>query len=395
MKIRKFIASLLAAASIFSLTACNGDNSGNESMTSEPIKGSQSTVMREMTTMELVKDMGLGINLGNTLEACGNWINDMEGVSAYEKAWGSPIITEPMIKGYKDAGFGVLRVPVAWSNLMQEGYVISPEYLARVKQIVNWALDSDLYVIMNIHWDNGWFADFGEDDKRDEAFKKYEKIWTQLAEEFKDYSDYLMFESLNEEGGWESIWNRYSNQGDKAKSYGILNDMNQRFVDIVRKSGGNNEKRHLLIAGYNTDIDLTCDEMFKMPNDPINRMAVSVHYYTPSTFAILEEDASWGKARTEWGNERDVAELSKYMDMLKTTFYDKGVPVIIGEYGCSQKNKKAEMVNLYLTSVCKAAYERGLCPVLWDVTDAHYNREECKFIDNNLLEGLMSVKETK
>jgi endoglucanase len=171
--------------------------------------------------------------------------------------------------------------------------------------------------------------------------------------------------------------------------------MNQRFVDIVRKSGGNNEKRHLLIAGYNTDIDLTCDEMFKMPNDPINRMAVSVHYYTPSTFAILEEDASWGKAKTTWGNKKDVAELEKYMDMLKTTFYDKGVPVIIGEYGCAQKNKTAEMVNLYLTSVCKAAYERGLCPVLWDVTDAHYNREECKFIDNNLLEGLMSVKEAK
>ena len=171
--------------------------------------------------------------------------------------------------------------------------------------------------------------------------------------------------------------------------------MNQRFVNIVRKSGGNNEKRHLLIAGYNTDIDLTCDEMFKMPEDKINRMAVSVHYYTPSTFAILEKDADWGKAKTTWGNKKDVAELEKYMNMLKTTFYDKGVPVIIGEYGCAQKNKTAEMVNLYLTSVCKAAYERGLCPVLWDVTDAHYSREECKFIDNNLLEGLMSVKEAK
>lgn len=394
MNIKKLVASFLAVTTMISVTACN-NNEVAESLPPEPVKGSQSTVMREMTTMELVKDMGIGINLGNTLESCGNWINDMEGVAGYEKAWGSPIITEPMIKGYKDAGFGVLRVPVAWSNLMLEDYVINPDYIARTKQIVNWALDSGLYVIMNIHWDNGWFADFGVDEKRDEAFRKYEKIWTQLAEEFKNYSDYLMFESLNEEGGWESIWNRYSNQGDKEKSYGILNDMNQRFVNIVRKSGGNNEKRHLLIAGYNTDIDLTCDEMFKMPKDEINRMAVSVHYYTPSTFAILEKDADWGKAKTTWGNKKDVAELEKYMNMLKTTFYDKGVPVIIGEYGCAQKNKTAEMVNLYLTSVCKAAYERGLCPVLWDVTDAHYNREECKFIDNNLLEGLMSVKEAK
>ena len=393
MNIKKLIASFLAVTTIITMTACNGEPA--ESLPPETVKGSQSTVMREMTTMELVKDMGIGINLGNTLESCGNWINDMEGVAGYEKAWGSPIITEPMIKGYKEAGFGVLRVPVAWSNLMLEDYVINPDYIARTKQIVNWALDSGLYVIMNIHWDNGWFANFGVDEKRDEAFRKYEKIWTQLAEEFKNYSDYLMFESLNEEGGWESIWNRYSNQGDKEKSYGILNDINQRFVDIVRKSGGNNEKRHLLIAGYNTDIDLTCDELFKMPEDKINRMAVSVHYYTPSTFAILEKDADWGKAKTTWGNKKDVAELEKYMDMLKTTFYDKGVPVIIGEYGCAQKNKTAEMVNLYLTSVCKAAYERGLCPVLWDVTDAHYNREECKFIDNNLLEGLMSVKEAK
>ena len=384
--LKRFTASLLAVATAITMTACADQI---------PVKGSESTTMREMSTMEIVKDMGIGINLGNTLEACGNWISADGGVSGYETAWGSPIITEEMIKGYKDAGFGVLRVPVAWSNLMLDDYVIHPDYIARVKQIVNWALDSELYVVMNIHWDNGWFSDFADDAKRDEAFKKYEKIWTQLSEEFKNYSDYLMFESLNEEGGWESIWNRYSNQGDKAKSYGILNDINQRFVDIVRKSGGNNEKRHLLIAGYNTDIDLTCDEMFKMPTDPINRMAVSVHYYTPSTFAILEKDADWGKAKTEWGNEKDVAELAKYMDMMKTTFYDKGVPVIIGEYGCAQKNKTAEMVNLYLTSVCKAAYERGLCPVLWDVTDAHYNREECKFIDNNLLEGLMSVKEAK
>ncbi len=393
MNIRKIIAGFLTVAAILSVAACN--NEVTESLPPEPVKGSQSTVMREMTTMELVKDMGIGINLGNTLEACGNWISKDNGVSGYETAWGSPIITEPMIKGYKDAGFGVLRVPVAWSNLMLEDYVINPDYIARTKQIVNWALDCGLYVVMNIHWDNGWFSDFGVDEKRDEAFRKYEKIWTQLAEEFKNYSDYLMFESLNEEGGWESLWNRYSNQGDKAKSYGILNDMNQRFVNIVRKSGGNNEKRHLLIAGYNTDIDLTCDEMFRMPEDEINRMAVSVHYYTPSTFAILEKDASWGKAKTTWGNKKDVAELEKYMDMLKTTFYDKGVPVIIGEYGCAQKNKTAEMVNLYLTSVCKAAYERGLCPVLWDVTDAHYNREKAEFIDKTLLEGLMSVKEAK
>ncbi len=346
--------------------------------------------MRDMTTAEIVADMGLGINLGNTFESSGMYLGS---VTAYETGWGSPVITKEMIRGYKDAGFGVLRVPVAWSNLMKaKTYEISPEYIARVKEVVGWAIESDLYVIMNIHWDGGWFSGFGEDDKRDKCFEKYESIWTQLSGEFNDFGDKLMFESLNEEGGWEDVWNRYSNAGDKEKSYSILNDINQRFVNIVRASGGNNEKRHLLIAGYNTDIELTCDPLFKMPNDPAGRCAVSVHYYNPPTFAILEKDATWGKAQTEWGSESDIADLNKYMDMMKTTFVDKGIPVIIGEYGTSTSNKTPEMIRKYLSSVCEASYTRGMCPVLWDITDVFYNRNKAEFNDPELLKALMDAK---
>ncbi len=346
--------------------------------------------IRDMTTMEIVHDMGLGINLGNTMESSGM---SLGSVQAYETGWGSPVITQPMIQGYADAGFGVLRVPVAWSNLMnKKTYEISPDYIARVKEIVNWAIDADMYVIMNIHWDGGWWTGFAKDNQQDKCFEKYESIWTQLCEAFGEYGDKLMFESLNEEGGWEDIWNRYSNQGDKEKSFGILNDINQRFVNIVRGSGGNNAKRHLLIAGYNTDIELTCDSAFKMPEDPAGRCAVSVHYYIPSTFAILEKDASWGKAQTEWGSESDAAELNKYMDMMKTNFVDKGIPVIIGEYGTSTKNKTPQMVRKYLSSVCEAGYTRGMCPVLWDITDVFYKRSEAKFIDPKLLKELMNVK---
>lgn len=347
--------------------------------------------MRNMTTTEIVQDMGLGINLGNTFESCGDWISG-GSVSSYERAWGSPVITQEMIEGYKECGFGALRVPVAWSNMMLEDYTIHPDYLARIKEVVGWALDSDLYVIMNIHWDNGWFEGFADDEKREECFYKYERIWTQLSEEFKDYNDRLMFESLNEEAGWQSLWNRYTNQGDKEKSFGIVNDINQKFVDIVRRSGGNNAKRHLLIAGYNTDIELTCDSLYKMPDDPAGRCAVSVHYYTPSTFAILEEDADWGKAQTEWGSESDIAELNKNMDLMKTTFVDNGIPVIIGEYGTSTSNKTPEMVRKYLSSVCEAAYARGMCPVLWDVTNHFYNRYTKDFIDPELLKELMDAK---
>ncbi len=149
----------------------------------------------------------------------------------------------------------------------------------------------------------------------------------------------------------------------------------------------------MLIAGYNTDIELTCDPLYKMPDDPAGRCAVSVHYYTPPTFAIIDKDVDWGKAQSEWGSEADYAELNKYMDMMKTTYVDKGVPVIIGEFAAATRNKTDEMLRLYLSSVCAAGYTRGMCPVLWDVTDVCYIRREAKFKDPVLLEELMAVKE--
>jgi endoglucanase len=345
--------------------------------------------MREITTMELVKEMGIGINLGNTFESTGDWISGIS-VTSYETAWGSPIITEEMIKGYADEGFGVLRIPVSWSNMMGEDYTINPDYLARVKEVADWALDSDLYVILNLHWDGGWFEKFPTE--KEESMYKYSRIWTQLADAFQNYDDYLMLESFNEEGNWLDLWNYYAGDDGKEEAYALLNEINQAFVDIVRGSGGNNNRRHLLIAGYITDIEKTVDERYKMPNDPQNRSAVSIHYYTPPTFAILDEDAEWGKADSEWGTDEDYAELNKLMDKVKTRFIDEGIPVIMGEFGAATKNKTEEMVRLYLTSVNKAAYSRGITPVLWDVTNVFYNRYTSEMNDKVLLEQLMAVK---
>lgn len=371
---KKITAALSAAVlALAALTGCG--NSGS---------------MRDISTQELVRDMGIGINLGNTFESCGDWI-DSSSVTNYETGWGSPVITQEMIQGYADEGFGVLRIPVAWSNMMGEDYEINPDYLARVKEVVSWALDSKLYVIMNIHWDGGWWEKFPED--KDEYMKKYTSIWNQLCDEFKDFSDYLMFESLNEEGCWNSVWNQWGGTEGKEEAYALLNEINQEFVDIVRKSGGNNKKRHLLIAGYATDVALTCDELFEMPEDKQNRCAVSVHYYTPSTFCILEEDADWGKAIATWGSPRDLAELENNMDMLKETFVDNGVPVIIGEYGVSTGNKTDDQVRNYITTVCEAAYSREMCPVLWDITDVFYSRTEYKMKDREMIEQMLAVEE--
>lgn len=400
MKIKKLSALFIVGAFLLSLTGCAAeqpvqptDNSipqNQETVFSEPVPTEPSPW--DMTTMEIVRDMGIGINLGNTFDAFGDWVDKWGdgSVESYVTCWGSPVITQEMIQGYADEGFGVLRIPVHWFNLMGDDYTISADYLAAVKQVVQWALDAEMYVIVNIHHDeDGLFAGFPTN--REASLSAYVKIWSQLAEAFRDYDHRVVLESLNEEGCWDGVWNRWGTDAGKAEAYQILFEINQAFVDTIRGSGGNNERRHLLLAGYATGITETCDAMFRMPEDPANRCAVSVHYYTPPGFAILEEDASWGKATATWGTEADFAELEAYMNMLQATFVDNGIPVIVGEYGCPSNNKERESVRLYLSSVCAAIYERNMCPILWDVAGAHYDRNTYKMIDRELIASLIAV----
>ncbi|MBP0967968.1 MAG: cellulase family glycosylhydrolase [Oscillospiraceae bacterium] len=351
------------------------------------------SAMRDISTTELVHDMGIGINLGNTMEACGDWIAECSDGQPkdYETAWGSPVITKEIIEGIAKEGFGVLRIPVAWSNMMQNDgtYTINAAYDARVHEIVDWTLDCGMYAIINIHWDGGWVNDFPKN--RDESMKRFTHMWEQIADSFRDYGDYLMFEAQNEELGWESVWNPWGGTEGKADSYALCNEINQAFVDTVRASGGNNPKRHLLISGYNTGIDRTCDPLFKMPQDPANRMAVSVHYYSPAGFAILSEDADWGKATPTWGSEEDYASLRSEMQMMKSNFTDKGIPVIIGEYGCPTKNKEPESVQRFIASVCGEAYKCGHCPVLWSTPGGHYDRAACQLTDRELQKKLFAI----
>jgi endoglucanase len=317
--------------------------------------------------MQLVHEMGIGINLGNTFEATGDWIRG-DTVRAFETAWGSPVVTEELIKGYASAGFGVVRIPVAWSNLMGENYTIHPELLLRVEQVTAWVIENGMYAIINIHWDGGWWSAFPT--QTEQSMLRFTRFWEQISDHFQHFGDKLMFESANEELGWDSMWNRWgSSTAGKAESYALTNRVNQTFVDIIRSSGGNNPLRHLLIAGYHTDFELTCDPLFEMPQDPANRLAVSVHYYTPSTFAILERDASWGRVRMDWGTDADHRELNRLMDLVQRTFIDKGVPVILGEFGSPRAALKNEgAVFAYITSVAEAAFIRGMAPVLWDIT---------------------------
>lgn len=387
--LKKCLVALLAAlTALLACTGCGGTGSTAESSTSDSESGVSPAA--NMTTMQMVRDMGLGINLGNTFEAVSGSLTG--GVTSYETSWGSPQITKEMIEGYKKEGFGVLRVPVAWSNMMEPDYTIYEEYLTRVHEVVDWALDAGLYVIMNIHWDNGWWDGFAVESKRDECMKKYISIWKQLCNEFGDENESLMFESLNEEGGWDAIWNHYgSDDSGKAESYALLNEINQTFVDVVRGCANDyNATRHLLIAGYNTDIDLTCDELFQMPDDPQNRCAVSVHYYTPATFCILERDADWGQARMNWGSPRDLSELQHNFDKLVQRFVSQGVPVIIGEYGCPS-NKEEASIQKFISNVCKEAVVRDMCPVLWSTPGSFYDRSTNQMYSQSLHDAMFEA----
>ena len=387
VQLRRWMVLLLSAVLLGSMCSCSSGKAEEDSK--EAVPDLRTEMREDMTTSEIVADMGIGINLGNTLEACGDWING-DTVNDYETAWGSPTVTEEMIAGYAAAGFRSVRIPVAWSNLMDEDYTIAPELLDRVETVVQYVLDHDMYAIVNLHWDNGWIAGFSTDF--DSCMEKYTRIWEQVSEQLADYGDHLILESMNEEGCFDDLWNRYSGSDDgKAEAYGIVNQINQKFVDLMRSAKGNNPKRHLLIAGYATDVDMTCDAAFQMPEDSASRCAVSVHYYTPPTFCILEEDADWGKAKTTWGSPRDYRILEKDMDKLQTRFLDNDIPVIIGEYGCSTKNKTAETIRTFLTAVAQEAYSRGMCPMLWDVTGVFYDRSQCRLKDSQLEQAFREI----
>lgn len=334
--------------------------------------------------LDFARRLGIGWNLGNTLEATGgiksNTIRD------YETAWGNPITTKAMIDGIKAAGFRSMRVPVAWSNLMGPApdYVINRDLMDRVEQVVGYGLDNGMYVLVNIHWDGGWIHRFSTD--YDECIKKYRAVWRQVAARFKNRSDHLIFESMNEEGNFEDLWKA----GKKDQAYRLLNRINQEFTDLVRASGGNNTRRYLLIAGYRTDIGCTVDPAFEMPRDPARHSMVSVHYYSPPTFAILEKDANWGKAAYTWGTPAEVEVVKRDMLPLKARFLDKGIPVVVGEFGCPSTNKDPASIVKYLTTVCEIAWALGCVPVLWDAGN-FYDRKARRFRDPKVSEALARI----
>ena len=349
------------------------------------------------SSIELTRRMGNGINLGNTMEACDNTLmggNITDDPSHYETLWGQPITTREMIQGMKDAGFDSIRIPVAWmtnaTHLPDGDYTISEAYLARVDEIVGWAIDAGMYVIINDHWDGGWWGMFGSDtaETRALAMEAYQGMWTQIANYFERYDYHLIFEGANEEIGARFDENsvlfcqdsitHYLSDNEK---YQLANQVNQAFVDTVRATGGNNADRYLLIPGFGTNIEQTCNSRFVMPTDTAeDKLLISVHCYSPWSYC----GASSARSATRWGIKSDFASLERELKMMNK-FTGQGIGVVIGEYGVLPGSDGVLKENTltyhrYFLDLCDA-YD--LVPMLWD-TSGFYIRRNLAFCDPDL-----------
>lgn len=368
---RKFIsraAALLLAGVMTAAVAGCGKNSDSEAKDT-------AKKWTELDQTQITEAMGLGWNLGNQLEAS-------SGGLPSETCWGNPEITKELIDTIKAQGFKTVRIPVSYLDMIGDGpdYKIDTDWLDRVQEVVDYVVNNDMFAIVNMHGDgyytvdHSWLLCAEDDDKQTEIKDKYGKVWTQIADRFKDYDQHLIFESMNEEFN-----NDYGKPDEKA--YDNINAYNQIFVDSVRATGSNNEKRWLLLPGWNTNIEYTAgdDYNFKIPTDKGckadgKRIMISVHYYDPFNFTIDENKTAktqWGKYAVKnydnWGQEDYV---DSQMALLNEKFVSQGYPVVIGEFGAQDKTEKFadynEFRRYWSEYLIKAAKKSGVVCVYWD-----------------------------
>lgn len=382
-----------------------------------------------LSAQDITPAMGMGWNIGNSLEQTGAGsietmtdaekaaLTDADWVKGYETNAGNPVSTQKLFAGLKRYGINTIRIPIAWSNMMVQEkqsdgstyYRINEAYFDRVEEVINYCLNEEMYVIINDHWDGQWWGMFGDADLsvRAQAWKKYEDMWTQIANRYIDYSDRLIFEGANEELGERLNDNWKGTGGTKGvltrkETYALTNEINQKFVDIIRKSGinadgtkNNNYYRMLLIPGYDTNLHQTCgdkysnkagdkytnnptepndDYTYTMPTDVsengISKLFVSIHYYDPLGWGIAKTSATYetpkgtSTFKDTWGSEEDYAAMAEDFESIKEAYTSKGYGVIFGEFGCVSVNKDG--IPEYFKEFFQSCQKYGAVPVMWD-----------------------------
>ncbi len=343
----------------------------------------------EKTASQLAAEMTIGWNIGNTLE-----------VPDGETGWGNPKVDQQLIDSVKAAGFNTIRIPCAWNSYANPSTAeIQESWLARVKEVVDYCMANDMFVILNSHWDGGWLEEHPTYDKQEEVNMKHQAYWEQIATYFRDYDERLLFAGTNEV---RANYNAPSNENiEVQESY------NQTFVDAVRSTGGKNVYRNLIVQTYNTNIEHGLNHFTPPEDDAENRLFVEVHYYDPYEFTLKEDgNTLWGEPFqdgdvSDWGQEDHV---DNQFARLKSNYVDKGMPVVLGEYGAVHRSslsgedyeKHVEARSYYLEYVTNAAVENGIIPVYWDNGHdgnngfALFNRSDGAILDSKALNALLT-----
>lgn len=342
---------------------------GQPSETPTPTEGAE-VLLPEIAdnSVEFAKNLKLGWNLGNTLDA-----NAKPGLDA-EISWGQPKTTKELIEAVHAAGFTSIRIPVSWGTHTDEELNIDEEWMARVHEVVDYAMDCGMFVILNMHHDNDYYYPSEERYEQSEHFLT--TMWTQIAESFKDYDERLIFEDMNEPrlAGTPKEWWFSSNDPDGVASIQCIVRLNQKFVDIVRATGGKNATRYLMVPSHAASADTALNSAFTVPVDPANRIMVSVHAYSPYDFAMNKN----GYKNWDTSKERDLG----FMQQLKTKFIDKGIGVVIGEMGATNKDNLADRI-AWADSYTRMAAERGISCFWWDNSGVKVGEENFGLISRN------------
>lgn len=357
-KIFNSLVSLLAVLTVITFFSCTSPSSNDSTVSATAV----------------VNSMKFGWNLGNTLDACDSGSN-WSSKTSEEIDWGlKNTATDQLFQKLKDSGIKSVRIPVSWHNHVDSSFNIYSEWMNHVKEVVDMAYSKGLYVIINIHHDNydgdslGTNAGFTlKDSDKTQSLKFVESIWKQVAAEFKYYDDRLVFETLNEPRliGDPHEWGWYSTCDTCKTAISIINELNQKAVDTIRSAGGNNANRVIMFPSYVASpyaaINAKNAGLFKIPSDSATgRLVLSVHMYTPYNFAMNTEEGSYKDFTDTAKNE-----LSQHFFDLNTTFISKGIPVVIGEMGATNKNN-FDARKAWFKYYLELAKQYNVAAFLWD-----------------------------
>lgn len=342
-------------------------------------------IREETDAILFVRNIHAGWNLGNTFDA-----NDGGGYNPnkdYETYWQNAKTSKELIHAIHEAGFNLLRIPVSWHNhLIDDAYTIDPKWLDRVKEVADWALAEDMYVIINIHHDNSKNYLYPDSEHYEQSEHYITAIWRQVSEAFADYDEHVIFESMNEPrlvGNKNYEWQPNESIPVVRDAMICINKLNQKFVETVRSSGGNNATRYLMIPGYCGSVGGVTANVFEVPED--DRIIIEVHAYTPYNFALNTKSKD-----SSFDLEKDTAkksEIATFMTKLFNRYIVNGVPVIIDEFGALKKTDGDLQARVNFAAYYTAmASTRGIPVVWWDNAAFSGGGEKFGLIDRKKVE---------